>query len=102
MLLRSMDDSHDSFKNAMLKNPKVSREKLQAKFPNNYTNSLSMLQLDTAMEQPEPPDENHPNRIRITADELLDDVDKKRIKQKKLSCIGVKAKVQSNPPKTKS
>ena len=34
--------------------------------------------------------------------EELDEIDKKRIAQKKFECIGVKARVDSNRPKTKA
>ena len=34
----------------------------------------------------------------MTEDDLFDEFDKKRIKLKKFSCIGVKPRVDSNPP----
>ena len=63
MLLRSMDNSHDSFIKAMLQNPKVNSKKLLAKYQNNYTNSLSNMHLETSMQLQKQPADSFQDQI---------------------------------------
>ena len=57
--LKSMNNSHESFKKAMLQNPKVNHKKLLENYKDDYTNALSKLNLETAMKSQELPHEKN-------------------------------------------